>query len=183
MTDISTRVARLEAESQIRQLIARYCFHIDDRDIDALRCIFTPDACLRSRDGVMSANGVDAIIEQFHGRFDVLGAGQHFMHDQIIEIAPDLQTATGRVSGHAELWRTGKMMVTALRYDDLYRATPDGWKIADRTINFLYYVPLSDYPDILRTKDRNRAYPTPQAADFPENLPSWKAYERSRGRG
>src|SRR3546814_4753812 len=47
------------------------------------------------------------------------------------------------------------MMVTAIRYDDIYRNTADGWKIADRTINFLYYVPVAEYPDILRTLDRN----------------------------
>src|SRR3546814_8087342 len=65
------------------------------------------------------------------------------------------------------------MMVTAIRYDDIYRNTADGWKIADRTINFLYYVPVAEYPDILRTLDRNHAYDEPKPADFPEQLPSW----------
>lgn len=184
MPDLEARIARLEAESQIRQLIARYCFAIDDRDIDAIRALFTDDACVRSADGVMNASGIEAIIAQYHGRFDVLGAGQHFMHDIRLDFDDtDPDTARGLVSGHAELWRTGQMMVTALRYDDRYRRTPAGWRIAERTIGFLYYVPLADYPGILRTRARNRAYGDAREADFPEKLPSWIAYERSRGRG
>ena len=132
----------------------------------------------------MNATGVDAILAQYDGRFDVLGPGHHFMHDVLIDFVGDGQTeATGRVSGHAELWRMNRMMVAAIRYDDVYRNTDDGWKFADRVINFLYYVPVADYPGILRTPMRNHAYPDPRPADFPEALPSWIAYEQSRGRG
>lgn len=182
--DLAHRIARLEAESQIRQLVARYCFYIDDRQRDLIGTLFTDDATLRSADGVMNATGVDAILDQYDGRFDVLGPGHHFMHDVLIDFVGDGQTeATGRVSGHAELWRMNRMMVAAIRYDDIYRNTDDGWKFADRVINFLYYVPVADYPDILRTPMRNHAYPDPRPADFPEALPSWIAYEQSRGRG
>ncbi|MBB4632414.1 nuclear transport factor 2 family protein [Sphingosinicella soli] len=182
MQALEDRLTRLEAESQIRQLVARYCFYLDDRLMERVPSLFTDDATLRSADGVMNAVGVEAIVEQFHGRFDVLGPGHHFMHDVQIDFGDDKTTARGRVSGHAELWRRGQMMVTALRYDDVYRSTEDGWKFADRVINFLYYVPVSEYPDILRTPDRNRAYDEPKPADFPERLPSWIAYEKSRGR-
>src|SRR3546814_1189944 len=73
----------------------------------------------------MNASGVDTIMAQFHGRFDVLGPGHHFMHDVQIDFEGNDQ-ARGRVSGHAELWRRGQMMVTAIRYDDIYRNTADG---------------------------------------------------------
>ncbi|CDO35204.1 nuclear transport factor 2 family protein [Novosphingobium sp. KN65.2] len=183
MIGLEARVARLEAESQIRQLIAHYSFDIDDRKIEAVRSLFTEDGVLKSADGVMYAKGRDAIIEQYHGRFDVLGPGHHFMHDVQIDFTGDGKSeATGRVSGHAELMRKGQMMVAGLRYADRYRNTEQGWKFAEREISFLYYVPLSDYPDILLKPDRNRAYDTPALADFPEHLPSWIAYERSRGR-
>jgi ketosteroid isomerase-like protein len=181
MANLEARIAKLEAESEIRQLIARYCFYIDERDIAKVRTLFTPDATLRSADGVMNATGVDAIIEQYHGRFEVLGAGWHFMHDIQLDFVGDgTVEATGKVSGHAELWRLGQMMVTGIRYQDVYRNTPDGWRIHDRTISFLYYVPLKDYPDILKTVDRNHAYGVPTPADFPERLPSWVEYEKSR---
>jgi ketosteroid isomerase-like protein len=181
MSSVEQRLARLEAESQIRQLIAHYSFDIDDRNIDAVRELFTSDGVLRSADGVMHAEGPDAIIEQYHGRFDVLGPGHHFMHDVQIDFVGDgTAEARGRVSGHAELQRKGMMMVAALRYDDTYRNTPTGWKFAERVIQFLYYVPISEYPDILLKADRNMAYDAPRPADFPERLPSWIAYHASR---
>lgn len=184
MMDLQDRIARLEAESQIRQLVARYCFHIDNREQYLIGTLFTKDAVLCSVDGVLNATGVEAIVQQYDGRFDVLGPGQHFMHDFQLDFVGDGKTeATGRVSGHAELWRTGKMMVAAMRYDDLYRHTAEGWRFARRTISFLYYVAVADYPDILGRADRNHAYAAPRLADYPEALPSWIAYERSRGRG
>jgi len=118
---LEERIERLEAESEIRQLIANYSFDIDDRLIESLRNLFTEDGVLRSRDGVMYAKGPDAIIEQYHGRFDALGPGHHFMHDVRIRfVKGSTIEATGRVSGHAELVRNGKMMVAALRYADRY---------------------------------------------------------------
>lgn len=179
LADWQRRIARLEAESDIRRLVARYCFDIDDRRIDALRTLFAPDAVLRSCDGVMQARGVDAIMAQYDGRFAALGPGQHVMHDVLIEFDSDT-AARGRVSGHAELWRNDTMMVAALRYDDRYVLTPAGWQFAERVIGFLYYVPVGAYPGILGRGDRNQAYAQPMPADFPEPLPDWVAYHQSR---
>ena len=174
--DIEARIARLEAESQIRQLIARYCFTIDDRLRDEIADLFADDAVVRSNDGVLNATGVGAIMAQYEGRFAALGPGAHYMHDVQIDFVGDgAHEATGRVAGHAELERNGKMMVCAIRYKDRYVNTPAGWKFGERVISFLYYVPVAEYPDILLTTERNRAYDQPGPADFPEALPSWQA--------
>lgn len=178
MADLEARIARLEAESQIRQLVARYSFDIDDRRVEAVRALFAPDAVLRSHDGVMQAEGVDAIMAQFDGRFAVLGPGHHVMHDIQIDFVSE-DEATGRVAGHAELMRKGRMMVAAIRYDDRYRRTPQGWKFAERVIGFLYYVPVEAYPGILGGPDRNHAYDAPKPADYPERLPDWIAYHQA----
>lgn len=181
---LEERIGRLEAESEIRQLIANYSFNIDDRQIENIRNLFTEDGVLKSRDGVMYAKGPDAIIKQYHGRFDVLGPGHHFMHDvRISFVEGSTVEATGRVSGHAELVRKGKMMVAALRYADRYNKTEGGWKFAEREISFLYYVPVTEYPGILLNPARNRAYHEPAPADFPENLDSWTEYYGSRKSG
>lgn len=174
--DLEARIARLEAESQIRQIIARYCFTIDDRLRPEIADLFAEDAVVRSEDNVMNATGVPAIMEQYEGRFRALGPGAHYMHDvQIDFIGDGTKEATGRVSGHAELERNGKMMVCAIRYRDRYVNTPTGWKFQERVISFLYYVGVEEYPNILLTADRNRAYAEPKAADFPEALASWKS--------
>ena len=177
--NVEHRLARLEAESQIRQLVARYCFAIDDRDLSAIAALFTDDAIIRSADGVMNASGIDAIMPMYRGRFEALGPGAHYMHDiQIDFVGNGSEQARGRVSGHAELQRNGEMMVCALRYADTYRNTAQGWRMHEREISFLYYVPVADYPGILLSRDRNRAYAQPMPADYPETLPGWTSTTR-----
>lgn len=178
LEQISLRLDRLEAEGQIRQLVSRYALDTDDRNIDGLAELFTEDAIFMSGDRVMMARGREAIIKQFSDRYSVLGPAMHFMHDLDIRFESPTE-GRGRVSGHAELWRNGQMMVTALRYHDRYRKTASGWKFAEREILYLYYVPINEYPGILGQADRNRAYAIPKVADIPEALASWQAYTAS----
>jgi ketosteroid isomerase-like protein len=175
-TDLAARLDRLEAESAIRALAARYCFAIDNHDLPAVADLFTANARVWSRDGVMDALGRDAIIEQYEGRFRVLGPSNHVSHDHWIRFGDAPDEAQGTLSAHAELWRKDQTMVTALRYDDVYRREGGAWRFAERALSFLYYAPISDYPAILGARDRMRAYDRPADADYPERLASWKDY-------
>lgn len=174
--DLAARLDRLEAESAIRALAARYCFAIDNHDLPAVADLFTADARVWSRDGVMDASGREAIIEQYEGRFRVLGPSNHVSHDHWIRFGGDPDQAEGTLSAHAELWRNDQTMVTALRYDDVYRREDGAWRFFDRALSFLYYAPIGDYPAILGARDRMRAYDQPTDADYPERLASWKDY-------
>lgn len=174
--DLHARLDRLEAESAIRSLAARYCFTIDNHDLEGVADLFTADARVYSRDGVMDAHGRDAVIRQYEQRFGVLGPSNHVSHDHWIWFGEDREVAYGMLSAHAELWRNETMMVTALRYDDIYRRDAGKWRFQERALSFLYYVPLRDYPDILGRTDRMRAYDRPAEADYPEKLASWKDY-------
>ena len=177
---LERRLDRLESERDIRRLAASYCFAIDAHDLDTVAELFCADAVVRSSDGVMHAVGRDAIIAQYRGRFSVLGPSNHISHDYLVTFDPvALDTATGQLSAHAELWRNEMMMITALRYDDRYRRDGGVWRIAERVISFLYYVPVADYPAVLGLRDRNRAGAVPQAADYPEALPGWCDYRKS----
>ncbi len=174
--DLAARLDRLEAESAIRALAARYCFAIDDHDLAAVADLFTEHARVWSRDGVMDAIGREAIVRQYEGRFAVLGPSNHVSHDHWIRFGDDPDEATGLLSAHAELYRNDTPMLTALRYDDVYRRVEGSWRFAERALSFLYYVPLADYPGILGASDRMRAYGDRRPADYPEGLPSWKDY-------
>jgi len=181
MTDqrsLEDRIRRLEDQAEIRQLVSRYCFVVDDRDLDGMADCFTADGSFRSADGVMDAQGRDAIIEQYHGRFAVLGPGIHVTHDHVVDFdESDADRATGRVSCSAELVRLGKPMLVALRYHDEYRRDADGrWRFSDRLLLFFYYLDAHEYADALGSLQRNRAYAAPAAADFPEQLDSWQRY-------
>ena len=95
MEDIADRVSRMEAESAIRALTARYCFAIDDHDLEAVAGLFTADARVWSRDGVMDAVGRDAIVRQYEGRFAVLGPSNHVSHDHWVRFGGDPDEAEG----------------------------------------------------------------------------------------
>jgi uncharacterized protein (TIGR02246 family) len=174
--DIEARLDRLEAESAIRALVARYCFAIDNHDLEAVADLFTADARVHSLDGVMDARGREAVIRQYEQRFAVLGPSNHVSHDHWIRFGDKPDRAQGQLSAHAELWRNGTTMVAALRYGDIYVREKGAWRFAERELSFLYYVPLSDYPAILGVRDRMRAYDQPAQADYPERLPGWKDY-------
>jgi len=177
LSTLTRRILALEDRLDLRELVARYGIAVDNRDIDALAALFTPDAVFRSRDGVMNAQGRAAIVEQFHGRFAALKATNHVAHDQIIELdADDPDRAVGVVSSHAEVWRNGRALVAALRYGDRYERHEGRWRFAERTLSFLYYLPVAEYAEGLGSRLRMRAYGDQRPADYPEGLPSWRRY-------
>lgn len=178
--ELAARIGRLEDREAIRQLVARYGFLIDDRDLHGVLQLFTPDGSFRSQDGVMNARGRAAVAEQFRGRFAALGPTNHFSHDQLIELdETDRDRATGLVNSHAEVWRNGRPMIAALRYRDVYRRWEGSWCFADRLLAFFYYVDVREYAEALGDTMRMRAYGDRRPADYPETLVSWRRYHDS----
>lgn len=173
--DFDVRLRRLEDIEAIRALAARYVFAIDSRDLVALESCFAHGARFRSKDGVLDAVGRDAVMAQFRARFSALGPGAHYTHDHVVWLEGDAE-ARGLLSSHAELVRHGRPMLASIRYEDRYVREDGEWRFADRLLGFLYYLPTEEYLDALVRRDRMRAYETPQPADFPETLPSWRAY-------
>jgi ketosteroid isomerase-like protein len=179
--DIERRIRRLEDRVEIGELIARYGLVMDDRDIDGMPALFTPDVVIRSDDGVLDVTGLEGAVKMFCGRFAVLGPSNHVTHDRIItfdEADPD--HASGIVLSHAEMNRKGKAMVAAIRYHDAYRRHEGRWKFAARRLSFFYYVPAIEYSDALSAglALRNRAYEHPSPADWPESLASWQKHHK-----
>ena len=176
---LEERIRRLEDREEIHELIARYCLVMDNRDVDAMPDLFTPDFVVCSADGVMNTAGREAAVEMFRGRFQVLGPSNHFTHVRILTFdALDPDRARGLVLAHAEMNRKNQPMLAAIRYEDEYRRHEGRWKFARRSLAFMYYVPTAEYLDALGPglERRNRAYDTPAPADWPEALPTWRRY-------
>jgi ketosteroid isomerase-like protein len=175
---IERRLRMLEDREAIRNLVARYGFVIDDRDMDGVADCFTEDGGFSSREGNIGARGRQAVVDQFHDRWAVLGPANHIVHQHYIELDPgDRNRATGLVSSHAELVRNGDVQITALRYDDEYRRCPDGrWRFADRMLSVFYYLKPEDYVARFGDVMRNLTYDEPYPASIPEALESYRAY-------
>lgn len=178
--DIEWRLQRLEDREEIRALVARYTFAVDNRDVASIESLFSETARFRSKDGVMNASGRPAIMQQFEGRFAVLGHGAHYGHDHVVWFESDnaRTPARGLLSSHAELVRNGEPMVAALRYEDEYIIEDGRWVFADRLLSFFYYLKTEDYTRDFRENRRVKAYAEPQEADFPEALPTWRRYHQ-----
>ncbi len=170
------RLRRLEDRAELTELIARYAVAVDDRDLAGISSLFTPDGAFRSKDGVMNAQGLDAVLEQFRDRFRALKVSYHFSHDHILSFGADPDAAAGLITAHAEVWRNGRALIGALRYEDTYRRHQGRWCFADRLLWFLYYLPVEEYAQGLGDPLRQRAYGDRRPADFPESLPSWQQY-------
>lgn len=172
--DLAARLDRIEAESAIRQLIARYSFAVDDHDLEAVLALFADDAVLGTADGALGASGAAGLRDYFRMRFAGTGIANHVTHDIAIDFAED-HSATGRISAHSELWRDGEMILTAFRYADTYRRTEGGWRFASRIVSYLYYVPAGRYAGILGQRARVHTQSPAKPGDYPERLATWQA--------
>jgi hypothetical protein len=171
VTELEARLRRVEDYEQIRQLVARYGFAVDDRDVEGVKALFAPDGSLGTAGGTAKGQGVDAVGDYFTGRFQVLGPTHHFTHDHVIDFDPDDPTrARGRVSAHAEVWRDGAPMLTALRYLDTYVKLTEGWRFRSRVQAYMYFVDVRQYPEALGHRLRVRLGPSEsqwKPADWP----------------
>lgn len=165
------RLRRIEDRLAIQDLAHLYGFVMDERDIAGLDSLFTEDAHLGSADGVFNADGLEEIAKTYQARYDALGATHHFIHSVIPRFDDgDPDVAHGLVSGHAEVVRQGETMLVALRYHDVYRRTERGWRIAERVMGYMYYLPATEYVAAMKTEERSLVYGDPRPADWPSVL-------------
>lgn len=168
---LEARIRLIEDRRAIDDVVLLYFLAMDERDLIGLPYIFTDDAHLGSADGVFAANGLDEIHKTYEGRFAVLGPTFHFSHGVLVSFdESDPDRAHGVVAGHAEVVRNGTTMWVALRYEDVYRRTPDGWRIADRVMSYMYYAPAESYPEVMKQDNRNLCYGDERPADWPSAL-------------
>ena len=74
------KIRRLEDRFAIQDLVAAYCEAIDRRDLGRFVSLFTDDAVMRHRDGVMRLDGRDAIESYYTTRFTGYGFTFHYPH-------------------------------------------------------------------------------------------------------
>jgi uncharacterized protein (TIGR02246 family) len=173
------RIDRIESRTAIAELCTAYARACDDRDMEKLASLFTPDCTFKSQDGSRNHTGRDAIIAMYKVRFAALGPTYHWTHDLQIEFDdsnPDI--ARGELLGHAECFRNGKAMVAAMRYTDVFRRDNGVWRLHERMIGYFYYIPVEEYAEGLGSPLRMRAYGDQRPADYPEKLPTWTTWNK-----
>lgn len=151
--DLARRIRRLEDIEAIRRLVSLYGLAMDNRDPALVAQVFAEDGEFQWEHGSVQASGREAIVEMFRGRFARISF--HVTHDHMIEIDDNNpHAARGIVFAHAEAQRDDGHYVAATRYQDKYVRTAEGWQIAERVLQHLYFVPVAEYSGVLDRPDR-----------------------------
>jgi len=120
MSDLESRIAKLEAESDIRKLKSRYLNACDAKDEPAIRACFTEDAEIEFPPlGSFDLDGLMGIFNQVAATTPIVDV--HHGHNGEIEI--DGETATGR-------WNLGFATYDPREKSFRNRKTADGWRIS-----------------------------------------------------
>ena len=135
------RIRRLEDLEEIRGLRMEYhhCVN-DDRFADAAR-IFTEEAYVEYG-GVGSAKGRDNIAVLFGRLAKAVTLIKQFVSNHMVRIDGD--EASGIAYLDARYAQDGKSLIAAVRFDDRYQRTPDGWRISDMRATVQFSVPVQE---------------------------------------
>lgn len=127
---IEERLARLEAESEIRRVKARYLNACDAKQADVVRACFTADA-------VIDFEGMGVFtVDQLVGIFTEIAVNSpitdsHHGHNGEIEIlSADTAKAVWNLGFTTYDPRRGQFRALSMFYHDEYRRTEDGWRIS-----------------------------------------------------
>ena len=130
---------RIVDEQAIIDVAIRYCWALDTRNWGELHTVFVDDATAtlgEARDLV----GIDAIAARCREALEPLDASQHMVSTH--QVAIDGDVATHRCYIHAQHHRRGlregKNYVVGGRYEDRLVRTPEGWRIAERTLTVMW---------------------------------------------
>jgi len=166
MSDVETRLSRVEARFALGDLVARYCAGVDDRDFHAIGDLFTEDGFF-GHVGEGGAQGRAAIRQYYRGRLQDIPYSFHYPHTHTIDVH-DATTASGEVTAHAEMARVAlPPLIAALRYSDDYRFEDGAWRFARRELRFFYFAPVDEVQSGLIGDLRIRWPGPPRAADIP----------------
>lgn len=128
MNDLLARIERLEAESEIRALKARYLNACDAKDVEAMRACFTEDAQIDFPPlGSFDLDGVVGIFTQMAATTPIIDV--HHGHNGEIEIDGDTASARWNLGFATYDPRNNQFRMLASFYTDRYRKTEKGWRI------------------------------------------------------
>lgn len=167
--DLATRIARLEALDEIRQLAAKYAVALDMRDFDALVNLFVDDV------GVPGGkHGRAAMREWYDTQIrQVLLGSAHGILGHIIDVH-DADRATGLVYSRNDLETEATWVIELLAYLDSYERREGRWYFARRTPLFWYQSDITD-PPLGPQKLRWPQSPWQEGA-FHDAFPSWQEF-------
>lgn len=143
MTSLEERIDRIEQRIAISELIARYCFTLDLRDLDGLMACFTDDAKFRRSDGSFES-GKEKLRQYYIDNLKIMGPTLHSPQGNLIVEFTGPDTAASRHYGLAEHAVDDELVLAAMTYHHEYRRVDGSWLIDQRVVDFWYFVRAED---------------------------------------
>ena len=138
---IEQRLRRLEDIEEIRRLRMRYHVNINEERFGEMPALFTEDAVV-DFGHVGGATGLADIEALFLALPSTLDLVKQFIHNHLVDVEGD--RATGLAYLDARYARAGESVMVAARFDEVYRRTGDGWRIAEMRVHLFFAVPISE---------------------------------------
>lgn len=173
--ETALQVRALADKDAIRALGALYSVAVDDHDLATVVRCFAVDGSF-TRAGTTYA-GHDVLRDFYAAMMDRYVTTLHIPNSHVIAVDTGPGTATGLLTGQAELALGEHLLMAAYRYDDTYVRVHDRWVFASRELTFMYNVPFDEMATSF--SDRLRIRPVggdPAPGDYPETLPTWTTY-------
>src|SRR5579862_4210057 len=136
---IEQRVQELADREEIKELTAKYCWHVARGEGEAVARLFTSDGVLDGPD-FKPVRGMDDLLKFYGAGVRVPANAVPFIHNHIIELNGD--QAQGTCTIDARFKRNGESVIAAGWYNDKYRRVDGKWLFAERKITFHHSVPL-----------------------------------------
>jgi SnoaL-like domain len=140
---VEQMVRELADREEIKELTARYCWHVQRGEGEAVARLFTRDGILDMQGGALGSRavrGADDLLKFYRDSVNQPAMAVPFIHNHIIEISGD--DAHGTCTIDARFNRNGESVIAAGWYEDKYRREDGMWRFAERKIFFHHVVPL-----------------------------------------
>ena len=171
-SDGLTRVERVVARDEIRQLAHRYALAIDSRDIDLLVSLFVPDV------RVGDATGRAALREFWIESLRAIGVSILFVGNHVIDFESS-DRAVGVVYCRGQIQDGEKWIEQAIQYRDTYQLRDGEWLFARRKHLLWYGVETAERPLAQDPADWPKRHVG--RGTVPGDMPSWNAFWREHG--
>ncbi len=138
---LEQRIQELEDRDQIKELTARYCWHVARGEGQQVAELFTDDGALEVSDGSFKPVHGRGALDKFYGSsVNQPELAIPFIQNHIIEVSGD--QARGTCAIEARFTRNGQSVTAAGYYEDRYRREGGRWRFVERKITFWHVVPL-----------------------------------------
>jgi len=163
---VEDRIRRLEDRAALDDLVVRYFLAADGDDLEGVGDSFMPDATFASS-GVINATGRQGIVGFIAASRAQMGLTLHTPNYGLYTFTDD-DHAAGLVGAHLEIVIASQSLFGAVRYQDQYVRTREGWLIASRDMRTVYIAPMNELGDAFQSNLPVR-WPgvSAQPSDFP----------------